>query len=92
LAGVLALSTYLLRPATLAVERTEANAGIPIFQAHGDHDPMVPPEMGLAARRELTGLGYPVEWKTYPMAHEVHPAELRDIGVALNRMLGADRA
>ena len=36
---------------------------------------------------ELHGLGHEVEWKTYPMAHEVHPQEIRDVGAWLRERL-----
>ena len=38
LGGVLALSTYLPLAGTLAAERSAANAGVPIFMAHGTAD------------------------------------------------------
>jgi len=87
LAGVIALSTYLVREETLETERSEANHDVPIFQAHGTLDPMVPLQNGERARDRLIELGYPLEWKTYPMGHEVHPGEIRDVGSALNGWL-----
>jgi phospholipase/carboxylesterase len=87
LAGVIALSTYLVRDQTLEAERSEANHDLPIFQAHGTLDPMVPLENGERARDRLTEMGYPLEWRTYAMGHEVHPGEIRDVGSALNAWL-----
>ena len=87
LAGVIALSSYLVREETLESERSEANHELPVFQAHGTLDPMVPLQNGERARDRLTELGYPLEWKTYSMGHEVHPAEIRDVGSALNGWL-----
>ena len=49
--------------------------------------PMVQPARGEAARDQLMGLGHEVEWKTYPMAHEVHPLEIRDVGAWLRERL-----
>jgi len=34
------------------------------------------------------GLGYPVQWHTYPMPHSVHPREVADISVFLANVLG----
>ena len=48
---------------------------------------MVPLEVGQEARDRLTGLGYALEWKTYPTGHAVHPDEVRDIGAFLSRVL-----
>ncbi len=46
LAGLLALSSYLVLPEALEAERSEANLRLPIFQGHGTLDPMVPVERG----------------------------------------------
>jgi phospholipase/carboxylesterase len=87
LAGILALSTYLVLGDTLAEERGEANLDVPIFQAHGEHDAMVAFERGLAARDALRELGYPVSFKSYPMQHEVCLEEAHDAGSWLGRRL-----
>ena len=87
LAGILALSCYLVRGRELATERTSANRATPLFQAHGTHDPMVPIEAGIAAKDRLTELGYAVDWHSYPIAHEVGPAEIQDIGRWLRQTL-----
>jgi len=87
LAGIVALSTYLVRDESLEDELSEANRKIGIFQAHGSHDPMVRPEAGQLAYDRLTALGYSVEFKSYRMGHEVHPQEIVDVGQALNAML-----
>jgi phospholipase/carboxylesterase len=87
LAGVIALSTYLVLADTLERERSEANRHIPIFHAHGRHDPMVPYAHGVAAAERLRRLGYAVESRTYPMGHEVSPAEILDLGAWLRERL-----
>lgn len=84
LAGLLALSTYLVLDSTLDDEAAAANRAIPVFQAHGSADPLVGLERGEAARDRLLALGYGVEWHTYPMGHEVCPDEIRDVGAWLN--------
>ena len=80
LAGVMCLSGYLLLPATLAAEGTEANRSTPIFAAHGTADPMVPLERAAASRDLLVEAGYQVAWHEYPMAHQIAAEELGDIG------------
>ena len=87
LAGIVALSSYLVCDESLDDERSEANRDVPIFQGHGSMDPMVRPEAGQLAHDRLKGLGYALEFKSYPMGHEVHPQEIVDVGAALNRML-----
>ena len=91
LAGLLALSTYLPFPARLGAERSSANAGVPILMCHGRMDPIVEIGMGLEARAALEAQGYPVEWREYPMEHEVCAAELEEIGRWLTqRLAGRD--
>ena len=85
LAGIVALSTYLPIADTLAAERSAANADVGIFQAHGSFDPVVVPLRGSASRDLLQGLGYRVDWHSYPMAHAVCAEEIAD----LRRWLGA---
>jgi phospholipase/carboxylesterase len=87
LAGVVALSCYIVGDDTLEREASAANRGLPIFQAHGTDDPIVPLPLGQAARDRLTTLGHEVEWRTYDMAHQVVPEEIEAIGGFLRRRL-----
>ena len=87
LAGVLALSTYLPLAKTLAGERAALNNDLPIFMAHGSLDPMIPVHRAQLSRDALLGLGYPVQWRDYPMAHAVCPQEIGDIAAFLLRIL-----
>ncbi len=89
IAGLLALSTYLVLEDHLAEERSEANAKTPVFLAHGSLDPMVPITGGQLARRTLEQLEYDVEWHDYPMQHQVCMEELRDIGTWLRKRLAS---
>ena len=85
LAGIVALSTYLVLEGTLAEERSTANAGTPILAVHGTEDLMVVLPRGEAAREELTASGYRVEWHTYPMQHEVCMEEIVTVGAFLRK-------
>ena len=89
LAGVLALSCYLPLAATLATEASPANRDVPIFWAHGVHDPMIPLAMAEHGREQVAALGYPIEWHQYPMPHSVCAEEIADIARWLGRVLGA---
>ena len=80
LAGIIALSGYLLLPDALPDEASPANRRIEIFQAHGRHDEVVPHALGHGSAERLQAAGYPVEWREYAMAHHVCPEEVRDIG------------
>lgn len=79
LAGVMALSTYLPLRASVAAEASSANRDIPILMCHGAYDPVVSPQMGEASRDVLQGLGYHVEWHSYPMEHSVCMEEVAEI-------------
>jgi phospholipase/carboxylesterase len=87
LAGIMALSTYLIGPDALATDASPANAPVPIFMAHGTADPVVRLAWGEASRRLLEAQGYPIEWHSYPMEHSVCIEEVRAIGAWLMRVL-----
>jgi phospholipase/carboxylesterase len=87
LAGVMALSCFLPLADRVGAEASPANRSVPIFLAHGTHDPVIPLARAQEAREVLTGLGYPVEWHEYRMPHSVCDAELRDIGAWLAQRL-----
>jgi len=87
LAGILALSTYLPLAGRLAAERSAANRGLPVFMAHGTHDPMIGIPRARESRAALETLGYPVQWKEYAMAHSICGEEIADIAAWLLRLL-----
>jgi phospholipase/carboxylesterase len=87
LAGIMALSTYLIGPDTLAAEASPANVSVPIFMAHGTADPVVRFAWGEASKRLLEAQRYPIEWHSYPMEHSVCIEEVRAIGAWLARVL-----
>ncbi len=87
LAGIVALSTYLVLADTLEDERSEANADTPIFQAHGSHDPMVGHDRGTAARDRLRAWGHEVSFHDYPMQHQVCAEEIDALGAWMRRVL-----
>jgi phospholipase/carboxylesterase len=89
LAGIMALSAFLVAPDALEAEASEANRDVPIFQAHGTLDPMVAPALGTMTRDWLRERGWPVESHDYPMAHQVCLEEIRAIGGWLRRVLGS---
>jgi phospholipase/carboxylesterase len=88
LAGIVALSTYMVLGETLVAERSPANQDVPVFQAHGTLDPMVGFERGQDARATLEGLGYAVEWHEYAMMHQVCLEEIEALAAWFARVLG----
>jgi phospholipase/carboxylesterase len=91
LAGIMALSAYLLFPGRLADERSPVNAQTPVFVGHGTMDPMVPLTLGEATAAALGEGDWPVEWHTYPVPHSVSQPEIEDVGRWLTARLGQVR-
>lgn len=85
LAGVIALSTYLVAADRLATEASTANRELPIFMAHGTADPIVRYAWGEASWRTLEAAGHPVEWHSYGMPHSVCMEEIVALGAWLRR-------
>jgi phospholipase/carboxylesterase len=79
LGAILALSTYLPLADTLRDELHPANAGVPIFMAHGQLDAVLPQSLGEASRDALRVLGCTVDWHSYPMPHSVCLEEIADL-------------
>jgi phospholipase/carboxylesterase len=87
LAGIMALSCYVPLAASLEAERSAANRAVPVFMAHGTHDPVIPLRLARESRDLLLSLGYEVAWHEYPMEHSVSPEEVEAIGMWLRRVL-----
>ena len=85
---LLGMSGYLPLADKTATERSAANAGVPIFQAHGSADPVITIGRATASRDALLALGYPVEWHAYPMQHSVCAAEIAEMNRWLLKVLG----
>ena len=86
LAGLLCMSSYFATCDTITPN--SANKAIPIFICHGSQDPVVPERLGKDAQRQLSGMGYPVEYSSYPMDHALCAQEIADISRWLQRVLG----
>ena len=85
LAGLMTLSTYLATHDQ--INYSEANKDLPILIEHGTHDPVVPVALGEQASKTLSAKGYKVDYRTYPMAHQVCMPQIQDIGKWLNKVL-----
>ena len=79
LAGIIALSTWMPQPATLAAENSAANRSLPVFMAHGTYDPTVPAMFGARSRDRLRDRGHEVDWHTYALEHAVCAQEIADL-------------
>ncbi|MDT8872994.1 hypothetical protein RAA17_22570 [Komagataeibacter rhaeticus] len=58
-----------------------------MFMGHGTRDGIVPLALADVARRHLTGWGYDITWRTYPMDHTIIEAEIRDLNIWLSDVL-----
>jgi phospholipase/carboxylesterase len=87
IAGIVALSTYLIGTDALASEASAANRDVPIFMAHGTFDPVVRLAWAQASREALVQGGYQVEWHEYPMEHSAVMEEIAAVGAFLRRVL-----
>jgi phospholipase/carboxylesterase len=87
LAGILALSTYLPLHTRIG-ELTAAGRATPILMCHGLYDNVLPLALGSSSRDGLRQLGCAVEWRDYPMQHQVCAEEIADIAAWLAGRLG----
>lgn len=87
LAGIVGLSGYLPVESTLAAEASAANRATPILLAHGTADPVVPFALGKGSCDVLLSEGYAIDWREYPMQHQVCLEEIEHIGAFLRERL-----
>ena len=88
LGGIIAMSTFLPLSDSLESEKSDANAAIPIFLAHGSEDPVVPVDLAYRAQKELEREGYEAEWHEYKgMAHSVSEQEIFHLAEWLEQRL-----
>ncbi|HVE51396.1 MAG TPA: alpha/beta fold hydrolase [Casimicrobiaceae bacterium] len=87
LAGIAALSTYVVDPENLVSEAHSANRHTPIFMAHGSLDEVVRYDWGDRSRALLVEQGWNVEWHRYPMPHSAVTEEIEDLGRFIARVL-----
>ena len=87
LAGLLILSSFLPLADQLAAEASPANRAVPIWMAHGTHDPMIPISRARDSRDRLQALGYAVDWHEYRMPHSLCAEEIVEIRAWLWQVL-----
>lgn len=87
LAGVIALSSYLIGGERLTVEASPTNRDLPIFMAHGTFDQVVQLSWAERSRDTLVAGGWPVEWHAYPIEHSAAVDEIAAVGAFLRKVL-----
>ena len=85
LAGILALSSYFATYQSITTNPENKNIPIQIF--HGTADPVVPESLGQQCHKILMEMGYEVNYKTYPMQHNVCAEEIVDISAWFTSIL-----
>ncbi len=79
LAGIMALSTYMPLPDSLADEMNEDAIETPVFMAHGRQDDVVSYDHGLHSKALLEANNMNVLWHEYDMGHAVCLEEIQHI-------------
>lgn len=87
LAGIVALSTYLVLEGGLPAELTAAGRAAPVFFGHGTHDDVVAIQRGRHAHDVLAAHGLAVRWSEYRMGHQLVGEEIVAIGAFLREVL-----
>lgn len=75
-AGVLAFSGFVPTVTGWEPSLADRRSATRAFVAHGDRDPVIPVELGRAARDLLEGGGVGVTYVEGPVAHQIDPAAL----------------
>ncbi len=86
LAAIVGLSTYLLAPDKLPLEKSAANQQTAVLPAHGVHDPVIDFALAEQTRTALSAAGYAVEWHSYAMQHSLCAEEVAHIAAFLARV------
>lgn len=87
LAGVMSLSCWLPRHAHFP-DGVKAPLDTPIFQAHGDSDPVVPSKWGQMTASFLKTFMKNIEFNTYQgLSHSSSEAELKDMRAFIDKIL-----
>ena len=71
-AGVLALSGFVPTVEGWEIDVTD-RASLPVFIAHGTHDPIIGVEFGRAARDRCLAAGLDVDYRETPVPHTIDP-------------------
>jgi phospholipase/carboxylesterase len=87
LAGIVALSTYLIGAERVPSEASAANRDVPIFMAHGTYDQVVQIAWAERSRDALTAGGWAVDWHVYPIEHSAAIEEVVSAGAFIARVL-----
>ena len=80
LGGLLILSAYLPVPDALELLDDRIPRSTPVLCCHGELDPVVPIALGESSARMVEQAGWPLQFRSYPAPHSLHPDEVEEIG------------
>jgi phospholipase/carboxylesterase len=86
-AGVAAMSGFLLPAEDLSLAQRAALAGKPVMLTHGTEDDIVPIALGRQARDALSALPVALTWREYPMRHQITDESLDDMSQWLSKLI-----
>lgn len=85
-AGVAAMSGFLLPTEDFSPAQRAALAGKPVILTHGTDDDIVPIALGRQARDALSALPLALTWREYPMRHQITDESLDDVSRWLGQL------
>ena len=83
--GAAMLSTWLSDDAAADVHETASS--LPLLVQHGANDPLVSVERGRDSRDRLQAMGMALDYREYPMQHEIGRASMQDLSAWLANLL-----
>ncbi len=86
-AGIAALSGRAMPEMLPATDDFKDLKDFPVLVQHGIYDPVLPIENGRAAKEILSRLPVKLDYKEYPMAHEISPESLNYLADWLGKRL-----
>ncbi|NNF00204.1 MAG: alpha/beta hydrolase [Pyrinomonadaceae bacterium] len=87
-AGLVAMSGRAATEMLPPEENFEGLKDFPIFVSHGVYDPVLPIDNGRATKEILSRLPVDLEYKEYPMGHEISQESLGDVREWFSKRLG----
>ncbi len=91
LAGIMALSSYVPMISSMDSWLSARAKTVPVFQAHGQYDPLISIQRAEKSRLAMNEHGIQVVWRSYPMEHSICAEEVLDISRWMTSVL-MDRA
>jgi phospholipase/carboxylesterase len=82
-AGAVLMSGRILPEIRPLIAPAERLAGLPFLVVHGTDDTVLPIQHGRASRALLETLPVRLDYREYPMSHEISPASLTDVATWL---------